>query len=317
MIATSPNATLNALNAAAMEELTISYTQAVTSQLKGLDGLAEWATFRGVLIRCLVLANLIGRSGAAHALRLRFAQEVVPHVVVAAYTESSLGEGFLTRPFTEAINSFAGKVPHLRATIDAMLPVMRDKAFWVTGIESTEAVVKIQQGITMKLANMSTGGTLGDWIAEQQAKEASGLSAARLETVYRTNVMTALNEGTDAQLSEPEMVDATALWKLVEVHDRRTRGNPSGLYPNAGPHYQMDGFIEAPEHPVWAQIGWPGPAGYNCRRSLYPLGWLTAQRLGFATKDRRLIQQAIDRHNGERWEYIRRGAYPDKGFGAA
>src|SRR5262249_30012823 len=115
----------------------------------------------------------------------------------------------------------------------------------------------------------------------------------------------------------PGVQTQTALWVLHEIHDRRTRGNPGGLYPDAGPHYQMDGFIEAPSNPVWAAIGWPGPAGFNCRRSVAPMTWATAQQRGFADESNQLIQSAIDAHNGPRWGYIASGAYPDPGFGHA
>lgn len=115
------------------------------------------------------------------------------------------------------------------------------------------------------------------------------------------------------QLSEPEMQSETALWCLREVRDNRTCGNPDGLYPRAGPHFLMNGFLERPDHPVWAII-WP-PNGLRCRASISPMPWSEAIAAGFATKNRKLIRSAINKWNGKRWRLIKSGRYPDPGYG--
>lgn len=315
------------LERAALSALEPEYIEALIAQDQGFGVEPSWAKFRKALIRSLIIADLIGRAEAiatlaAHGLDLPIDND--PFDVDEKYED--LPGSIFTQPFAKAIDLFRSKIPSLRAVVDTLTAQAKARAFWITGIESQTALVKIKARMAASLEAKplvalpvdgeieSVTPTLPHFIDFAQA-EAKTLTRARLATVYRTNIATALAEGTNATLTEPEVKDATALWVLHEIHDKRTRGNPGGLYPHAGPHWQMDGFLEAPSNPVWAKIGWPGPAGFQCRRTVSPMTWATATRLGFATEDHHLVQSAIDAKNAKRWEFINSGDYPDKGFG--
>ncbi len=316
------------LTASALPELGEVYVDALIAQAEGDPGAASiWAEFRRMMFRILMFSDLLGRADAVAESRgagmaIGAAEEDLSDLGLDRFDDAS---PLITAPFLEAIDLFQGRIPRLRETIEQITPGIREAAFWVTGIEETSALEKIQAMILRSLdptqtlerieAGEPSGQGISDFAATIRDDLGEALTTARLETVYRTNVVQALSDGRDAQLRDPGIKNATALWMLNEVQDTRTRGNPAGLYPDAGPHFQMDGFIEDPGHSVWRQIGWPGPGGFQCRRSVSPIGWPTAIRNGWANEDRTLNKSAIDAHNGRRWDFINSGQYPDDGFG--
>ena len=299
---TQSQAILARLEARGRTELSAAWFAALTAQAKGLPATAEWEEFTKTMTRVLVLSHLAGRLGVVNAVRVKTAQEQpFRRHEFATYAESP---NLLTGPFVSAINWFMGKVPNVGRLADTLLPAARSRAFWVTGVESAEALAGIQQKLAKPLA--AEGGGLSEFIHSQAA---TGLAEARLETVFRTNLQGALAGGQRDQMLSPEMRSAVALMQLNEVHDKRTRGAPGT--DNPGKHWQMDGFVEAPDHPIWERI--TPPNGYNCRGGLSPITWLTAERAGWA-KDGKLIQAAIDKANAKRWEIINAGEYPDPNF---
>jgi hypothetical protein len=303
------------LEAATYPALESAYLRALTLQVKNQLDTAAWAEFRRLLVRSFVLSNLIGRLSvmnrlAAGGTTFPVAERSFGKDDVKDYAETSI----ITAPFTTALNMFVNRVPMMRKVVDKLLPEAKARAFWVTGVESREALDRIQTRLTQPLTGAApakgTEGGLRGFIADEE--ELTNLTRARLETVFRTNTMSALNEGAMEQVKEPMVRAAIALLMLEEIQDRRTRGNPSGLYPDPDhPHFQMDEFIERPDHEVWKII--TPPNGYNCRAHVSVISWRLAEDKGWA-KDGKLDQAAIDRHNGNRWELIRSGRYPDEGF---
>lgn len=318
--------TLASIEDAARRLLQSTYLRALTVQLSGDLATELWAEFATILERTLVLADLTGRAGVIHQLRTQGESFPVSNKPLAEVHYADLPDGprMLTGAFLEAVKAFEDKVPRLRQALLNAGSRARAQAFTITGVEGTGALRRLKARIQAVLQGPTTpgapgqpapsvpGGGLQGFVAEAQDMGLK-LASARLETVYRVNVMQALNRGTKEMLDAPDVSEHVALLQLDEIHDRRTRGNPSGLYPDAPPHFQMDGFVERPSHPVWEKI--TPPNGFNCRGSISPLTWVRAEQMGLAkASERRLIQPAIDRHNGERWGYINRGEYPDPGF---
>jgi uncharacterized protein with gpF-like domain len=62
---------------------------------------------------------------------------------------------------------------------------------------------------------------------------------------------------------------------------------------------------------VWKRI--TPPLGFQCRCTISPLTWLTAERMHLA-KNGALIQSALDRRNARQWKLIESGQIPDPGF---
>lgn len=218
------------------------YMQAITASLRDEDPLPHWDRFRELFARAYIIADLIGRLGVANEAR-------------TLGRRVSYAEPLMTGRWDIAINQFMSKVPMAKALVKKMMPIAKQKAFWVTGIESIEALGKIQELIAQRLTGQAPQ---REFIQQTQEDAAQSLSAARLETVMRTNVMTALNEG--AMEEQKSLGKSVSLLRLNEVHDPRTRGAPGT--DNPGKHWQMDGFIESPNHPIWLKIR--PPNGFNC-----------------------------------------------------
>lgn len=285
-------AMLRQFESAAMRQMVPLYVRAITAVERGESPDATWEEFREQFVRAYVIAALIGRIGVINSLSK-------PTVNYAEKT------GFFIASWDRAIKAFMSKVPNVRAIVNRMLPAARAKAFYITGIEQSDALTKIQATIAQKLS----GKRADTSVASIRDKLAVDLSHARLETVLRTNVMTALNEGAREEVNE--LGNAVALLRIDEIHDRRTRGAPGT--ENPGYHWQMDGLMERPDHPVWLTVKLP--AGFNCRGHTTVVSWSTAARLGLADAAKRVIHQdKLDQHNAARWKIINAGLYPDPGF---
>ncbi len=256
-----------------------------------------WGEFNAAIGSLYILAHLHGSVNMKNQLpaTARFSEESHPGILTIG-------------PFREAIAAVLSRHPvDWRTAIDIGSKASKF-SIWVTGIERRESLVRLQ----IYIAKMTEG---TESLSEHAARAALGKAAdaltdARMETIVRTNTMVAYADGQAAQ--GRAMREHIALYRLDEVHDKRTRGNPSGLYPDPNhPHYQMDGFMESPESPVWSII-WP-PNGYNCRATITPITWPTAERTGFA-KDHKIIRGALAAHNGRRVWFIEQGLYPDPRF---
>ena len=299
------------------------YLTALTKQLEGRDAEIEWTTFNKTLVRVWILSELLGRMNVSNAMHTNVNckddNNHLDRVELEAYDSEAVwyaipefSSSLFTAPFKEALEIFRSKVPELADVVYRMGAEAKARAFWITGVERREALIKVQRKLAEGLAAKQVG--LREFIDFTADKAAIGLADSRLENVFRTNMMGAMSAGTHRQLTSEYVRDAVAFYMLSEARDNRTRGNPRGLYPypKHSPHYQMDEFIERPNHPIWQRI-WP-PNGYQCRASISPVSWTTAIRRGWASDNRERVQSAVDTHNGIRWTYLGNGEYPDPGF---
>ncbi len=196
-----------------------------------------------------------------------------------------------------------------------------DGSFTVKGASQAQAKrIKelIAQSIEKKavVKGLKTA-SLSSFIRRAQVEGIVGMTAARMETVYRTNVASVYNNATADTMSGPAVAKWAPLLKLVEIHDPRTRGAPGGVYSgkkaaNPGKHWQMDGYIATAED--FKRQGLVPPNGFNCRGSLVPVTRSQAERMGLVQKDGSLDRDAINRYNATRQRIIDRGEYPDPGF---
>lgn len=302
-----------AMNDAALERMQEAYFNALAMQQEGLGAEPAWSVFRRLFIRSYILAGLFGQAESVQQAKragVEVNTENVPIEPSELAEQYQMEGAIITRPFAEALNEFDSLVPLLRNEVDLLTNDAKARAFWVTDIESKEALVAIKKQLRGRLESNTLG--LQGFINLTKDTPAEAIGANRLETIFRTNTSSAFNAGRHKQMTNPRIVDKTALWRLDEIQDRRTRGNPRGLYPEAGPHFQMDGFIAPPNATVWKVI-WP-PNGFNCRATVTLIPWSIARRMGLATKDNELDLAAIDRRNGVKASLIASGEYPDQGF---
>lgn len=183
-------------------------------------------------------------------------------------------------------------------------------AFFVTGMsqEQVEATRDlVAQAVRGEVTRSVAGKRLeelgvGDFVEQATLDTGTDLTAARLETVYRTNINRAQSQGRLDIVRDPTVQRFVPLMRFNATKDRRTRET----------HKAMDGFIA-----TVAQIdGWgiPTPLGFNCRCSWSPVSIATAVTNGWCDDDGQPDYEAIKRHNGARQRMIDKGLVPDSGF---
>ncbi|TAK51453.1 MAG: hypothetical protein EPO24_15815 [Bacteroidetes bacterium] len=152
------------------------------------------------------------------------------------------------------LNWFAGADERVKVSFDlvpqAAVDAMREKSFWLSGIENKQFLDAIQK----KLEQALKDGT-GYKEFAQGAREVietmgySGDEPLRLSTVYRTNLFSAYSLGQMEQIEQVK--DRFPMWRYVAIRDNRTRES----------HLELDGKVfRVGEGPV-------PPIDFNCRCS--------------------------------------------------
>lgn len=256
---------------------------------------------------------------------------------------SDTADDFVSGPFLAAIEQFRDRVPELAATVrrlqgDAralgraireaeeagVLDDLRRKSvairealgrrFWISEVDDITTTIDLRDLVASFIEGTGDREALGlvDFIDEAQALGAENLTRARLEMVYRNNLNTAYNDGQVVALRAPDVQRVMPMVMLLEIRDRRTRGNPAGLYPDAGPHFQMHGYINTMAY--FEDKGIVPPNGHQCRGSIRAVTLSEGRRLGIINDDNTIDTAALARYNGPRQKMIDSGVYPDRGF---
>lgn len=321
-----------------------AYSDAIADQFLGRDASEQWRRVQVYIARSYVIAGLIGMASIVEesgSEGLVFESEKVTF----ARTDDDLtlfGRG----PFLEAINAFRDRVPMLRSNVDALiadaslasefavrsemesalpyleshssaLGLARERAFWASDVD-LGAIINLKEivaDVVRGTADDADIETLSEVIDRSQVAGAWNLTRSRIETVIRTNVSSAHNDGRASALSNSAVASAIPLVMLIEIQDSRTRGNPIGLYPRGGPHYQMDGYVGTIED--FRRQGIIPPNGYNCRGGIRGVPMAEAMRLGLLTEQGAPDVKAIAAYNGQRQRFIDLVEYPDEGFRTA
>jgi SPP1 gp7 family putative phage head morphogenesis protein len=121
----------------------------------------------------------------------------------------------------EAIRYWRSKVPMTDEEFAALEEEEQRKAFFVAGVTQARPLQEVFVALDDAIAN---GKTLEDFKAEvgpQLAEAWGGEDPARLETVFRTNVMSAYNGGRHEIFSEPEVREARPYLRFDAVGDSR------------------------------------------------------------------------------------------------
>ena len=292
-----------------------TYVEAVSAVLRGEDATEAWIAYERALVRAWVLLSLLGEANARRSMKLPPVEDqrplTEPDVSLFALDIGGLFHG----GFVAAINAFLKDVPDLQDRVTVILETAKSGARAFRKKEMQEAPRSLTKTLASHIAKRMDEGDV-DTLLEPRAiaqalQTASGRQVAvnRMETQYRTALLSAFNEGQREQRSMH--ADLIPLQELNEIQDRRTRGNPAGLYPDAGPHYQMHGFVAPVADPIWNII--TPPNGYNCRATTRGIGWPEARRRGWA-EGRELNLDALRRDMKSRQRLIDSGSYPDPGF---
>lgn len=183
-------------------------------------------------------------------------------------------------------------------------------SFFVTGMtgqqvrETKDLLAKAIRGeITTSVAGKRLQELgVGDFVEQSVLETGTDLTAARLETVYRTNINRAQSQGRLDICRDETVQQFVPLMRFRATKDKRTRET----------HKAMDGFVATVEQ--IDAMGIPTPLGFNCRCSWSPIPIAVAVSEGLCDEDGTIDYEAIRRRNGARQQMIDKGLVPDVGF---
>lgn len=173
--------------------------------------------------------------------------------------------------FAEASKWFRKKLAVPNAEWNALSDKARQRAFSVGGVTQLELVQDVWTAIDNAVAK---GTTFKDFQAEVGDKLTAawgGADAFRLQTIFRTNVQSALNAGRYEQQNDPDVIALRPYLKFSAILDGRTTQVCSS----------SSGTILPADHPWWA-LHQP-PLHYNCRSTAISLTTDQMKDLGGVT----------------------------------
>ena len=172
-------------------------------------------------------------------------------------------------PFTpeEVVAFFSGKVPMTKDEFDALSEQLLSEAFYVAGLEKTNIDRDVKSLLTDALKNGKTLEEFKFQLNELGVKYAApvygrvgdvgdDILGYHAETVFRTNMMSAYNQGKFAMYQDPEIKEYFPAYEYTAVMDNRTSDICSNL----------DGTRRLADDPIWKEI-WP-PNHFNCRSTV-------------------------------------------------
>jgi SPP1 gp7 family putative phage head morphogenesis protein len=161
--------------------------------------------------------------------------------------------------FEEAIRAFRARVPMTDEEFALYTEPERQRARWTAGLAQARAVQEVMDALDRAIAD---GTTLEDFQAEvggRLAESWGGEDAPRVETMFRTTVMQAYNDGRAEIFSDPEVQKSRRYLRFDAVGDSRTSEICEAL----------DGKVLPIDDPFWRTHS--PPLHPNCRSILTPL----------------------------------------------
>lgn len=200
--------------------------------------------------------------------------------------------------FKEAEAFWAGKVPMASDEFRTLGQRARDRAFAVSGVDRLDLVARVHEALAKAVREGTTMETFKKDVLPAFEAE-GGISRARLETIFRTNIQTAYMAGRHSQMLEAAGV--RPFWRYTAVNDSRTR--PS--------HRALHGLVRRYDDPFW-DVFYP-PNGFNCRCSVTTLSERQVQERGVEVgRGIPDMIEPLDRETGRPGLPVR--PWPDPGF---
>lgn len=175
--------------------------------------------------------------------------------------------------FAEAVAAFRKRVPITREQWERLTTKAREFAFFVSNIMQADVIADVFDHIERAIAN---GDSFGDFkkAVKPALTEAWGGTVAnppaRIENVFRTNVLGAYNAGRRAQMADPIVKRRRPYWQFRATIDKRTSDICEPL----------NGTTLPADDPFWA--GATPPLHYQCRSLVVPLTVEQAEAEGIA-----------------------------------
>jgi phage gp29-like protein len=187
------------------------------------------------------------------------APEPFPEPEVTASRKAKLASdtkpSFTGMPYADALSYFKSKTPVPKTIFEKLSAAAKARSFTVAGLASEHALSIAQSELGNAIAN---GTSLKDFAAALATRfESAGFTAlnpSHVETVFRTNLVSAYNVGRKAEMSQPDALKMRPYWVIRTVKDDRQRDT----------HGAVDGWVLRATDPFWKNTGGP-PWGFNCR----------------------------------------------------
>lgn len=160
---------------------------------------------------------------------------------------------FANHPLEKALGSFIKREVVTRPVFDQMVRSAKARAFTVAGAVEDEVLATVQAELASQL---HLGTDLRNFKTQVKNRlESAGwtpVNPSHVETVYRTNLATAYNDGRFAQVTDPLVQELRPYLQMMTATDSRVRPN----------HRQANGLIFRTEEIERANLP---PWHYNCR----------------------------------------------------
>lgn len=140
----------------------------------------------------------------------------------------------------------------------------KNKSFYITGLIEDALIAQAKNTLFRALKGDKTSRQvqfeLDDDLKQWQAESVVNLPH-RIETIARTNIAEAQEEGRFALYTDPDLDGFVTGYTYSAVMDNRTRDS----------HAAWDGTSLPADHPAWFQPDRRPPNGFNCRCQLVPV----------------------------------------------
>jgi SPP1 gp7 family putative phage head morphogenesis protein len=203
------------------------------------------------------------------------------------------GPGWRPLPFDEARAYFRGKVVLPDGQWKALAGAAQDRAFAVSGLARLDLVQGVYAGLERAI---STGSNLATFRKDiDQVIQSQGWTGPagrwRVETIFRTNVLSSYSAGHYAQMKASKL----PYWQYDAVGDRNTRPE----------HAAMDGRVFRADDPIWDT--WYPPNGFNCRCTVRAMSESEVQARGLELDEGRHFEghepdAGFRRNVGQDWQ---------------
>ena len=223
------------------------------------------APLKDSIFRSLLTAHMMGRGDGV----MNMQNQGYDFGKIKKFAEVAFDWEVLDEPFTpeEAVKFFSGKVPMTREEFDALTEKLMSEAFYVTGLEKLNIEKDVKALLTDALKNGMTLEEFKFKLNEMQIKYATpaygregtigeGILDYHAETVFRTNMMDAYNQGRREMYGDPDVKAYFPAYEYTAIMDGRVTDICAGL----------DGKIYLADDPIWDTI-WP-PNHFSCRSTV-------------------------------------------------
>lgn len=161
--------------------------------------------------------------------------------------------------FREAVTAWRRRDPMPKDEYDALEDDAREHAWTVAAAAQADLVTDVWEAIDSAIENGDTLEDFQEAIGAQLAEAWGGPNPARVETIFRTNINTAYNEGRHSVFTAPAVREARPYWRFDVIDDDRL----DDVCADCG------GVILPLDDPWWDDH--LPPLHYNCRCSFTAL----------------------------------------------